>query len=174
MKSFWSDFKAFISKGNILDMAVGVIIGGAFSAIVSSLVDDIISPLIGLILGGIDFSGLSFKVGDASVNYGSFISAVINFLIVALVLFCVLRAVVKSEERIKQLVNKDKKDEGREERRGEEGNSGRNPHRDKRSAQGKFEENEIGKISVKDSVFIRSFFSRRKKNNLILSVFSID
>jgi len=73
-------FKEFISKGNVLDLAVGVIVGGAFGKIVTSLVDDIIMPIIGLIIGGIDFSGLSLKIGDATVKYGMFIQNVVNFL----------------------------------------------------------------------------------------------
>ena len=83
----WNDFKEFIARGNVLDLAVAVILGVAFGAIVTSLVDDIIMPLIGIVLGRVDFSGLSFQVRDATVAYGNFIQALINFLIVALVLF---------------------------------------------------------------------------------------
>ena len=89
-KGFIKEFKEFISRGNVVDMAVGVIIGGAFTAIVNSLVDDIVNPLLGLITGGTDFSTLSFGFGDAQFMYGSFITAVINFLLVALVLFLVI------------------------------------------------------------------------------------
>ena len=92
MKKFINEFKEFISRGNVLDMAVGVVIGSAFTAIVNSLVSDIITPLIGVIIGGLDFSGLSIQVGDANVGYGSFIQAVINFLIVSFVIFCVVRS----------------------------------------------------------------------------------
>lgn len=103
MKNFISEFKEFISRGNVLDMAVGVVIGGAFTAIVTSLVNDIITPLIGVLIGGLDFSGLSIKVGDATVGYGSFIQAIINFLLISFVIFCVIRsfnkiAKKKSEE----------------------------------------------------------------------------
>ncbi len=103
MKKFISEFKEFISRGNVLDMAVGVVIGGAFTAIVTSLVNDIITPLIGVIIGGMDFSGLSIKVGEATIGYGSFIQAVINFLLISFVIFCVIRsfnklAKKKSEE----------------------------------------------------------------------------
>lgn len=103
MKKFISEFKEFISRGNVLDMAVGVVIGGAFTAIVTSLVNDIITPLIGVIIGGMDFSGLSIKVGDATIGYGSFIQAIINFLLISFVIFCVIRsfnklAKKKSEE----------------------------------------------------------------------------
>ena len=73
MKKFIGDFKTFISRGNVMDMAVGVIIGAAFGKIVTSLVNDILMPLIGVILGGLDFSGLAIKVGNASIKYGSFI-----------------------------------------------------------------------------------------------------
>lgn len=103
MKKFISEFKEFISRGNVLDMAVGVVIGGAFTAIVTSLVNDIITPLIGVLIGGLDFSGLSIKVGDATIGYGSFIQAIINFLLISFVIFCVIRsfnklAKKKSEE----------------------------------------------------------------------------
>ena len=80
------EFKQFISRGNVVDLAVGVIVGSAFGKIVSSLVDDILMPIIGIILGGIDFSSLSLKFRDATINYGMFIQNVIDFLIVA---FCV-------------------------------------------------------------------------------------
>lgn len=89
----FNEFKAFISRGNVLDLAVGVIIGAAFTAIVTSLVDDLINPVIGLIIGGIDFSALSFGVGDAQFMYGNFINAVIKFLIIAWVVFMIVKAV---------------------------------------------------------------------------------
>lgn len=88
-----NEFKTFIARGNVLDLAVGVVIGAAFTAIVTSLVGDIINPLIGLIAGGVDFSGLSFGVGDAQFMYGNFINAVIKFLIVAWVVFLIVKAV---------------------------------------------------------------------------------
>lgn len=86
-----NDFKVFISRGNILDMAVGVIMGTAFSKIVTSVVNDIFTPLLGLLLGGLNFSGLSFRIRDTVVPYGAFIQNVIDFLIVAVCLFLVLR-----------------------------------------------------------------------------------
>ena len=86
------EFKKFISKGNVVDLAVGVVIGGAFGKIVSSLVDDIIMPLVGLIIGGIDFSGLTLKVKDASIQYGMFIQNVVDFLIVAFCIFLSIKA----------------------------------------------------------------------------------
>lgn len=89
------EFKTFIARGNVLDLAVGVVIGAAFTAIVTSLVDDLINPLIGLIVGGVDFSGLSVGVGDAQFMYGNFINAIIKFLIVAWVVFLIVKAVNK-------------------------------------------------------------------------------
>lgn len=89
------EFKAFIMRGNVMDLAVAVIIGGAFGKIISSLVADIIMPLIGLILGGLDFTALAITVGNAKVTYGNFISAVIDFLIIALVIFLMIKALDK-------------------------------------------------------------------------------
>ena len=85
------EFKDFISKGNVFDMAVGVIIGSAFGKIVTSLVDNIFMPLIGMIIGGLDFSKLSFKIKDATIGYGLFIQNVVDFLIVALCIFFVIK-----------------------------------------------------------------------------------
>ena len=102
MSKLVSEFKEFIMKGNVLDMAVGVIIGGAFGSIVSSLVDDVLGPIIGLIVGGLNFSELSFGVGGAQIMIGNFIQAVINFLIVALVIF----AIVKAANKARSLVEK--------------------------------------------------------------------
>lgn len=91
MKKFVQEFKEFISKGNVITMAVGIIIGSAFTAIVNSLVNDIITPLIGVILGGIDFSGMVLTVGKESLLIGSFINAIISFLLTALVLFMIIK-----------------------------------------------------------------------------------
>lgn len=88
----WAEFKAFMMRGNVIDLAVAVVIGAAFTAIVNSIVNDLIAPLIGLILGGIDFSGWSFSVGDAVFTIGNLIMAIINFLIVGLVLFLIVKA----------------------------------------------------------------------------------
>lgn len=98
-KGFFGEFKEFISRGNVMDMAVGIIIGGAFTAIVSSLVEDIISPVIGMICGGIDFSAMAITVGSAELLIGKFIMAIINFLLVALVLFCIIRAMNKFKKK---------------------------------------------------------------------------
>lgn len=89
------EFKEFIARGNVMDLAVGVIIGGAFSAIVTSLVNNIFTPILGLILGGLDFSNLAITVGDAKIMYGAFIQSVIDFLIVAIVIFIVIKAINK-------------------------------------------------------------------------------
>lgn len=90
------EFRDFIARGNVLDLAVGIIIGVAFTAIVTSLVDDLVNPLIGLLVGGVDFSGLSFGLGDAQFMYGNFINAVIKFLIVAWVVFMIVKGVNKA------------------------------------------------------------------------------
>lgn len=86
-----SEFKTFISRGNVVDMAVGVIIGGAFGKIVTSLVNDVLMPIIGVFLGGLDFSDLSIKVGDATIKYGSFIQTIVDFLIVAFCIFMIVK-----------------------------------------------------------------------------------
>ncbi len=91
--SMMQEFKAFAMKGNVLDLAIGVIIGGAFGAIVNSLVGDVFMPIIGILTGGIDFSGLSVTVGDARIAYGKFIQATFVFLITAWALFIVVKAV---------------------------------------------------------------------------------
>ena len=91
------EFKDFIAKGNVMDMAVGIIIGAAFTAIVGSLVADMINPLIGLFMGGVDFAGLSASVGEATFTYGNFIMAIINFIVIAFVVFMLVRAVNKAK-----------------------------------------------------------------------------
>ncbi len=85
------EFKKFISRGNVVDMAVGVIVGGAFGKIVTSLVQDIIMPLIGVLLGGLDFSALSIKVGSATVAYGTFLQTIVDFLIISFSIFFVIK-----------------------------------------------------------------------------------
>ena len=89
------EFKEFISKGNVVDLAVGVIIGGAFGKIVTSLVNDIIMPLIGVIIGGINFTNLSIKIGESVIAYGSFIQNIIDFLIIAACIFVFVKFVNK-------------------------------------------------------------------------------
>lgn len=95
MKKFFEEFKAFALKGNVMDMAIGVIIGGAFTSIVNSLVNDIFTPLIGVLTGGWDFSNMMITVGSANVMVGNFINAVISFLIVAVCLFSLVKAMNK-------------------------------------------------------------------------------
>ena len=104
------EFREFISRGNVLDMAVGIIVGGAFTSIVTALVDNIITPIIGMISGGVDFSSLSVTVGSANLQYGAFIQAVINFLLVAFVLFMVLKAVNTAAAKAQALVKKEEEE----------------------------------------------------------------
>ncbi len=103
MKAFMKEFKEFISKGNVMDMAVGIIIGGAFTAIVTSLVNDVIMPIISLLTGGFDFSALCIVLGEgegaATLNYGAFIAAIINFLIIAIVIFCLIKSINKFKKK---------------------------------------------------------------------------
>ena len=94
-----SAFKKFISRGNVIDMAVGVIIGGAFGKIVTSLVNDIIMPLIGLALGKIDFAKLMFKIGETEIKYGAFIQTIVDFLIVAFCIFVVIQIFEKFKKK---------------------------------------------------------------------------
>ena len=86
------EFREFINRGNVIDLAVAVILGAAFTAIVNSLVNDIIMPLIGVLLGGVDFTSLAITVGEAQITYGNFIQAVINFLLVAFIVFMIIRS----------------------------------------------------------------------------------
>ncbi|MDD6486545.1 MAG: large-conductance mechanosensitive channel protein MscL [Spirochaetales bacterium] len=95
-------FKKFISRGNVIDMAVGVIIGGAFGKIVTSLVNDIVMPLIGLALGKVNFAGLSLKIGEAEIKYGNFIQTIVDFLIVAFCIFIVIQIFEKFKKKQEQ------------------------------------------------------------------------
>jgi len=102
------EFKEFISRGNVVDLAVGVIVGGAFGKIVTSLVNDVIMPLIGIIIGGIDFTNLSLTVGSATITYGVFIQNVIDFLIIAFCIFIFVKIINKLTKK------KNKKEEKKE------------------------------------------------------------
>lgn len=107
MKKMAKEFKEFISKGNVIDLAVGVVIGGAFGKIVTSLVDNIIMPLVGLVCGGINFAGLHVKVKDAVIYYGAFLQNVVDFLIVAFCIFIFIKFInkfnrKKSNEEVKE------------------------------------------------------------------------
>ena len=109
-----NEFKSFISRGNVVDMAVGVIIGGAFGKIVTSLVNDVLMPLIGIFIGGLDFTDLSIKIKDASINYGMFIQNLFDFLIVAVCIFFMIKVInkfTKKEEKKEEVVEEVKKDE---------------------------------------------------------------
>ena len=89
---FLAEFKTFIARGNVMDMAVGVIIGGAFSNITNSLINDIVMPLLGIFTSSVSFAELSMNIGPAVVTYGNFIQAILNFLIMAFVVFCLVKA----------------------------------------------------------------------------------
>lgn len=109
------EFKEFISKGNVVDLAVGVIIGGAFGKIVTSLVNDVLMPLIGIVLGGVDFSKLTLKVREAKIAYGMFIQNIIDFLIIAFCVFIFAKIVNKlSNLKKKEEIKEEKKEEQKE------------------------------------------------------------
>ncbi len=111
MKKFLKEFKEFISRGNVMDMAVGIIIGGAFTSIVSSLVSDIINPILGL-FGGMNFDQLKITLlGEATLYYGRFITAVINFLIMALVIFVIIKAMNTAATRFHHKEKEEEKQE---------------------------------------------------------------
>ena len=99
MKKLLNEFKEFISRGNVIDMAVGVIIGSAFSKIVTSLVNDIIMPLVGIIIGGLDFTSLSIKIKDSEILYGAFIQNIVDFLIIAVCIFTVIKLINKFKKQ---------------------------------------------------------------------------
>lgn len=99
MKKFVSEFKEFISRGNVMDLAVGVIIGGAFKAIIDSLVKDILMPLIGGATGGVNISELTFNIRGIKVAYGLFVNAIINFLIIAFVIFVMIKLLAKMKRK---------------------------------------------------------------------------
>ena len=93
MKDFINEFKAFISRGNVIDLAVGIIMGNAFTAIVNSLVNDMVMPLVGMLCAGVNIAELSVTVGSADLKYGAFLQAILNFLIIAFVIFCMVKAI---------------------------------------------------------------------------------
>ncbi len=102
MKELWKDFKNFIQQGNVIDLAVAVIIGAAFGKIVTSLVSDIIMPIIGIFLGGVDFSALAFTIGKAKITYGNFINNSINFLIIAIIVFLLVKGIKSLRKKPKE------------------------------------------------------------------------
>ncbi|HMO78205.1 MAG TPA: large-conductance mechanosensitive channel protein MscL [Candidatus Paceibacterota bacterium] len=95
MKNFIQEFKAFAMRGNVVDLAVAVVIGGAFGKIVTSLVGNIVMPLVGILLGGVDFSGLSAKIGDSVLTYGLFLQSVFDFIVIAFAIFLAIKALAK-------------------------------------------------------------------------------
>ena len=98
-KGFLGEFKQFIARGNVMDMAVGVIIGGAFSAITTSLINDVIMPLLGIFTGSISFAEMAVEVNGAVIGYGNFIQAVLNFLVMAFVVFCLVRTINRFHQK---------------------------------------------------------------------------
>jgi large conductance mechanosensitive channel len=99
MKNFVAEFKAFAMRGNVVDLAVAVVIGAAFGKIVSSLVENIVMPLIGVLLGGVDFTGYALKIGDSTVAYGVFIQSMFDFVIIALAVFMAVKALSKLQKK---------------------------------------------------------------------------
>lgn len=111
IKKEMSDFKTFISRGNVVDMAVGVIIGGAFGKIVSSLVNDVLMPLLGIVLGGLNFNNLKINVGEASITYGVFLQTIIDFLIISFSIFMMIKLFEKFKKKEKPKIEEEKKSE---------------------------------------------------------------
>lgn len=107
----WNEFKAFAIKGNVIDLAVGVIIGGAFGKIVTSLVKDMLMPLVGLLMGGIDFSGLAISIGKAKLNYGLFIQSVVDFFIISFSIFLFVKFLNRFKRKEEAAVVVDPKEE---------------------------------------------------------------
>lgn len=108
------EFKEFVSRGNVMDLAVGVIIGAAFGKIVSSLVENIISPILGIFIGGINLTSLSVKIGKAEILYGTFLQSVLDFVIIALCIFFVIKLInsfKKKEANIEEVVYKQTQEE---------------------------------------------------------------
>lgn len=111
LKKEAGEFKKFISRGNVVDMAVGVIVGGAFGKIVTSLVNDILMPIIGIFLGGLNFSDLVVKVGNVVIAYGSFAQTIVDFLIISFSVFVMIKVVEKLKRKHVEEVNVSKKSE---------------------------------------------------------------
>jgi len=109
IKKMITEFKTFAMRGNVIDMAVGIVIGGAFGKIVTSLVGDIIMPPIGFLLGRVDFSSLVIKMGNVTINYGNFINTIVSFIIVAFAIFLLIKAInsVKAKEEAPAATTKD-------------------------------------------------------------------
>lgn len=114
-KGIIQEFKEFISRGSVIDLAVGVVVGGAFTAIVNSLVEDIVMPIIGIIIGGVDFTSLSITVLDATITYGNFIQAVIQFLAISLVVFLIVKAINSAHDQMAAKLKRETEEEAAEE-----------------------------------------------------------
>lgn len=119
-KGFRKEFVEFINRGSVMDLAVGIIIGSAFTAIVNSLVNDIVMPLVSLIGGGFDFTSLSVQIGDATLTYGKFIQNVVNFLIIAFVVFIMIKALNALRTRAEKLKKKEETAAAEEEKKEED------------------------------------------------------
>ena len=109
MKKFFDEFKKFISRGNVVDMAVGVIVGSAFTAIVNSLVKDVVTPFIGVLTGGVDFTQMKYvitpateEIAEVAILYGNFIQAIVNFLIIAFVVFCMVKLINNMRAKLEE------------------------------------------------------------------------
>lgn len=111
---FLEEFRKFIQKGSVMDMAVGIIIGASFKAIVDSLVNDILMPVIGIFVGKNSFAALSISIGGAEITYGKFVSAVVNFLILAFVLFLMIKAINHMNDAVTSLTKKEEKEKEEE------------------------------------------------------------
>lgn len=116
-KKIFKEFKTFIERGNVIDLAVGVVIGSAFSKIVTSIVNDLLTPLIGIVLGGLDFSNLSITVGESQINYGLFINNVIDFFIIAVCVFILVKFINKitKKKEVKEEIKKEEPKKSNEE-----------------------------------------------------------
>lgn len=119
-KGFRKEFVEFINRGSVMDLAVGIIIGSAFTAIVNSLVNDIVMPLVSLIGGGFDFTSLSVQIGDATLTYGNFIQNIVNFLIIAFVVFVMIKALNALRARAERLKKKEEATAAEEEKKEED------------------------------------------------------
>ncbi|WML42959.1 large conductance mechanosensitive channel protein MscL [Neobacillus sp. PS3-40] len=109
----WNEFKMFAIKGNVIDLAVGVIIGGAFGKIVASLVKDVLMPLVGLLMGGIDFTDLAITINEEKLQYGLFIQSIVDFIIISFSIFLFIKLInrFKRKEEVKEIVKIDKTEE---------------------------------------------------------------
>ncbi len=110
-KGFIAEFKEFASRGNVVDMAVGVIVGAAFKAIVDSLVNDVVMPFVGIFVDTSSFADVALHVGGADILIGNFLAAIVNFLIVALVIFCMVKAINKAHEKLEAAKKKEEAEE---------------------------------------------------------------